>query len=100
MNTSNQYFAISFLKTLRKLEFSLKNDWHIQEGSLLKSYCILYSHPSSYHVSFYSVATNSIVGYILGLGDRHVLNILIDKTTAELIHIDLGTQHSFWLVLE
>jgi ataxia telangiectasia mutated family protein len=31
-----------------------------------------------------------MVGYILGLGDRHVLNILIDKTTAELIHIDLG----------
>lgn len=37
-----------------------------------------------------SVATNSIVGYILGLGDRHVLNILIDKNTAEFIHIDLG----------
>ncbi len=31
-----------------------------------------------------------MVGYILGLGDRHVLNILVDKTTAELIHIDLG----------
>ncbi|KAH9504405.1 hypothetical protein Btru_063524 [Bulinus truncatus] len=37
-----------------------------------------------------SVATNSIVGYILGLGDRHVMNILIDLQTAELIHIDLG----------
>ena len=31
------------------------------------------------------------VGYILGLGDRHVQNILIDKQTAELVHIDLGT---------
>jgi len=30
------------------------------------------------------------VGYILGLGDRHVQNILIDTQTAELIHIDLG----------
>ena len=30
------------------------------------------------------------VGYILGLGDRHVMNILIDCRTAELIHIDLG----------
>ncbi|XP_070188647.1 serine-protein kinase ATM-like [Littorina saxatilis] len=38
----------------------------------------------------HSVATNSIVGYILGLGDRHVMNILIDCATAELIHIDLG----------
>lgn len=31
-----------------------------------------------------------MVGYILGLGDRHVENILLDKSTAELIHIDLG----------
>ncbi|KAK7066611.1 hypothetical protein SK128_024144 [Halocaridina rubra] len=37
-----------------------------------------------------SVATNSMVGYILGLGDRHVENILLDKGTAEVIHIDLG----------
>jgi len=31
-----------------------------------------------------------MVGYILGLGDRHVQNILIDNITAELIHIDFG----------
>ncbi|KAL4233543.1 hypothetical protein ACF0H5_008223 [Mactra antiquata] len=37
-----------------------------------------------------SVATNSIVGYILGLGDRHPQNILIDCNSAELVHIDLG----------
>uniref|UniRef100_A0A672H729 non-specific serine/threonine protein kinase n=1 Tax=Salarias fasciatus TaxID=181472 RepID=A0A672H729_SALFA len=37
-----------------------------------------------------SVATSSIVGYIVGLGDRHIQNILIDEETAELIHIDLG----------
>ncbi|XP_062471298.1 serine-protein kinase ATM [Pezoporus occidentalis] len=37
-----------------------------------------------------SVATSSIVGYILGLGDRHIQNILIDEQTAELVHIDLG----------
>ena len=30
------------------------------------------------------------VGYIVGLGDRHVQNILIDCKTAELVHIDLG----------
>ncbi|XP_063244550.1 serine-protein kinase ATM [Bacillus rossius redtenbacheri] len=38
----------------------------------------------------HSVATSSMVGYILGLGDRHVSNILIDSTTAEVIHIDFG----------
>lgn len=37
-----------------------------------------------------SVAVTSMIGYILGLGDRHTQNILIDQTTAELVHIDLG----------
>ncbi len=31
-----------------------------------------------------------MVGFILGLGDRHSSNILIDTATAELVHIDLG----------
>lgn len=38
----------------------------------------------------HSLATTSMIGYILGIGDRHISNILIDKTTAELIHIDFG----------
>ncbi|KAJ8666945.1 hypothetical protein QAD02_008607 [Eretmocerus hayati] len=37
-----------------------------------------------------SVATTSIIGYILGLGDRHVSNILLDISTAEVVHIDFG----------
>jgi serine-protein kinase ATM len=37
-----------------------------------------------------SVATTSIVGHILGLGDRHVSNILLDSSTGEVVHIDLG----------
>lgn len=31
-----------------------------------------------------------MVGYILGIGDRHVSNILIDEQSAELVHIDFG----------
>jgi ataxia telangiectasia mutated family protein len=31
-----------------------------------------------------------MIGYILGLGDRHTVNILVDKSTAEVIHIDFG----------
>ncbi|KDR18216.1 Serine-protein kinase ATM [Zootermopsis nevadensis] len=38
----------------------------------------------------HSVATSSMIGYILGLGDRHTVNILVDKSTAEVIHIDFG----------
>jgi FKBP12-rapamycin complex-associated protein len=37
-----------------------------------------------------SFAVMSIVGYILGLGDRHPNNIVIDRTTGKLIHIDFG----------
>ncbi|KAI6164632.1 hypothetical protein EDD17DRAFT_1561632 [Pisolithus thermaeus] len=37
-----------------------------------------------------SVATNSIVGHVLGLGDRHVSNILLDEGSGEVVHIDLG----------
>lgn len=37
-----------------------------------------------------SVATNSIVGHVLGLGDRHCSNILLDNVTGEVVHIDLG----------
>ncbi|CCD25219.1 DNA-binding protein kinase TEL1 NDAI_0E04020 [Naumovozyma dairenensis CBS 421] len=35
-------------------------------------------------------AASSIVGHILGLGDRHLNNILLDRSTGEPIHIDLG----------
>ncbi|CAJ1371480.1 unnamed protein product [Effrenium voratum] len=37
-----------------------------------------------------SVAVSSIVGYIVGLGDRHPNNILMDQQTGELVHIDFG----------
>lgn len=37
-----------------------------------------------------SVAVNSMAGHIIGLGDRHLTNILISKESAEVIHIDLG----------
>lgn len=31
-----------------------------------------------------------LVCYVVGLGDRHLSNILIDEETGELVHIDLG----------
>ena len=37
-----------------------------------------------------SVAVTSVVGYILGIGDRHAQNILVDTGTAEVVHIDFG----------
>jgi ataxia telangiectasia mutated family protein len=37
-----------------------------------------------------SVATSSIVGHIVGLGDRHGSNIIMDKIRGDVIQIDLG----------
>jgi ataxia telangiectasia mutated family protein len=37
-----------------------------------------------------SVAVTSIVGWVLGVGDRHCSNILIDTKSGEVIHIDFG----------
>lgn len=32
----------------------------------------------------------SIVGYIVGLGDRHGENILIDRTNGDVLHVDFN----------
>ena len=37
-----------------------------------------------------SLAIMSIVGYILGLGDRHPSNIMIDRISGKVLHIDFG----------
>ncbi|XP_078431049.1 serine/Threonine-kinase ATM-like protein isoform X2 [Wolffia australiana] len=47
-----------------------------------------------------SVAASSMVGYIVGLGDRHSMNILIDQSTAEVVHIDLGVAFEQGLMLK
>jgi FKBP12-rapamycin complex-associated protein len=37
-----------------------------------------------------SLAVTSMVGYILGLGDRHPSNLLLDQITGKVVHIDFG----------
>ena len=37
-----------------------------------------------------SLAVMSMVGYILGLGDRHPSNIMVDRLTGQVLHIDFG----------
>jgi FKBP12-rapamycin complex-associated protein len=32
----------------------------------------------------------SMVGYVLGLGDRHPSNLMLDRTTGKVLHIDFG----------
>lgn len=37
-----------------------------------------------------SLAVMSMVGYILGLGDRHPCNLMLDRVSGKIIHIDFG----------
>lgn len=46
-----------------------------------------------------SVAVMSIVGFILGIGDRHLANILVDTVSGEAVHIDFGIAFEFGKLL-
>ncbi|OCH96265.1 FAT-domain-containing protein [Obba rivulosa] len=37
-----------------------------------------------------SLAVNSMVGHILGLGDRHPSNFMLERNTGKVVHIDFG----------
>lgn len=37
-----------------------------------------------------SLAVMSMVGYVLGLGDRHPSNLMLDRTNGKIIHVDFG----------
>lgn len=37
-----------------------------------------------------SLAVMSMVGYVLGLGDRHPSNLMLDRNTGKVVHIDFG----------
>eukprot|EP01104_Vermistella_antarctica_P000464 TRINITY_DN1061_c7_g1_i1.p1 TRINITY_DN1061_c7_g1~~TRINITY_DN1061_c7_g1_i1.p1 ORF type:complete len:2466 (-),score=573.86 TRINITY_DN1061_c7_g1_i1:99-7496(-) len=37
-----------------------------------------------------SLAVTSMVGYLLGLGDRHPSNIMVERETGRVLHIDFG----------
>ena len=37
-----------------------------------------------------SLAVMSMVGYVLGLGDRHPSNLMLDRTTGHVVHVDFG----------
>jgi ataxia telangiectasia mutated family protein len=46
-----------------------------------------------------STAAISILGHVLGLGDRHGHNILLDAESGEVVHIDLGVAFEMGRVL-
>lgn len=72
---------------------SLINDGHPRD--LIANYIWQSSYNSQDHWRKQKSFTNScalmsMIGYIIGLGDRHLDNILFDKGTGELIHVDFS----------
>ena len=43
-----------------------------------------------------STAVMSMVGYLLGLGDRHPSNLMLDRYSGKLLHIDFGDCFEVW----
>ncbi|KAL3310857.1 hypothetical protein Ciccas_010572, partial [Cichlidogyrus casuarinus] len=46
-----------------------------------------------------SLAVMSMVGYVLGLGDRHTENILLDATNGAVVHVDFSCVFNYGLTL-
>jgi phosphatidylinositol kinase/protein kinase (PI-3 family) len=58
-------------------------------------YKVTFSSSQSYfsarHQYTKSTAIMSVVGYLFGLGDRHLENIMVDIKTGEIAHVDFNS---------
>lgn len=47
-----------------------------------------------------SLAVNTMVGHILGLADRHTSNLMLERKTGKVVHIDFAMRrHCSWLIM-
>lgn len=94
------------LPTMQQVKMKIEASKTAEEKLKLFENVLLPQHPPMLHKWFFhqfqspdswylarksyvrTTAVMSIVGYIVGLGDRHTENILIDTTTGELMHVD------------
>ena len=79
----------------RKALFEKLIDPSLSDGADVKRYLISHASDSSNWLDrrttyTATLAMTSICGYVLGLGDRHVRNIMLERKTAKLVHIDFG----------
>ncbi|XP_074649776.1 serine/threonine-protein kinase ATR-like [Tubulanus polymorphus] len=84
------------------LQMSTESKLHIYKSKLLPRHPPVFSEwflqtfpdPTSWYMARLSYARTaavmSMVGYILGLGDRHGENILFDSTTGDCVHVDFN----------
>ena len=90
MATSKQSGFVEFVNNSETISYILKNYNNIIE-SYIKKYSNNDEKTFDEHLNNYinSLAGYSIVTYILGIGDRHLENLMIDQK-GKLFHIDFG----------
>ena len=90
MATSKQSGFVEFVNNSETISYILKNYNNVIE-SYIKKYSNNDEKTFDEHLNNYinSLAGYSIVTYILGIGDRHLENLMIDQK-GKLFHIDFG----------
>ncbi len=88
---NNLYDSLTHTQKLEVFEHALANT----DGDDLAKILWLKSESSEvwlYRRTNYtrSLAVMSMVGYVLGLGDRHPSNLMLEKKTGKVLHIDFG----------
>uniref|UniRef100_A0A6B2KWH7 Serine/threonine-protein kinase TOR n=1 Tax=Arcella intermedia TaxID=1963864 RepID=A0A6B2KWH7_9EUKA len=87
----NEYYILPAINKLEIFEYALEQT----PGNDLQQIIWLNSKSSEQWldrrtVYTRSLATMSMVGYILGLGDRHPNNLMLNRNSGQIIHIDFG----------
>ena len=88
---NNLYDSLSLMQKIEVFEYSMKNT----SGEDLHK--ILWYQSNSSEAWLLrrnqftkSLAVMSVVGYVLGLGDRHPSNLMLERSSGRIIHIDFG----------
>ncbi|KAL6121676.1 hypothetical protein NUSPORA_01375 [Nucleospora cyclopteri] len=73
----------AFVSACRKFEPVLHRFFTTKCSSPMEFYKFITNYTAT-------AATMSVIGWFMGLGDRHCENFLIDSTTGEVVHVDLN----------
>lgn len=91
MQMAPDYENLPLLNKVEVFEFALENTTGQDLYRLLWLKSLNSEHWLERRASYTrSLAVNSMIGHILGLGDRHPSNIVLERKTGKIIHIDFG----------
>ncbi|EIW52012.1 atypical/PIKK/FRAP protein kinase [Trametes versicolor FP-101664 SS1] len=85
------YENLTFLQKVEVFEYALENTTGQDLYRILWLKSVNSEHWLERRATYTrSLAVSSMVGHILGLGDRHPSNIMLEQHTAKVVHIDFG----------